>query len=61
LDYQGLDISKAWYLNSSGSPIEAAYDVHHDANLGSAIRIYLTDRVYSGNFVNVLIEYTSNA
>jgi len=35
--------------------------VHHDANLGSAIRIYLTDRVYAGDFVNVLIDYTSNA
>jgi hypothetical protein len=31
-----------------------------DVILGGAIRIYFTDKLISGNFVEVVVEYTTN-
>jgi len=46
LDYQGIDISNVELKDSQGNFNQANYDTHFDANLGSAIKIYLTDSIH---------------
>lgn len=60
LDFQGLVISNVWYTGPSATLIPAAYDTMTDVILGGAIRIYFTDKLLSGDFVEVVIEYTTN-
>jgi leukotriene-A4 hydrolase len=59
LDYQGLDISNIWY-SAGPNLVPAAYDTLHDVKLGSAVRIYLTDKIESGGTLKVIVEYTTN-
>jgi hypothetical protein len=35
--------------------IEAYYDMFTDLNLGTALRIYLSDKVPAGQFVNITV------
>ena len=60
LDFQGIDISRAYYLNSTGSVVEAYYEHFNDVNLGSALRIYLTDKVAAGNTLQLMVDYSTN-
>lgn len=60
LDYQGLAISNIWYTGPHADLIPAAYDTQSDVHLGDAVRIYLSDKVERGNFIEVVVEYTTN-
>jgi hypothetical protein len=48
LDTQGIEILRAYYLNPSGKEVDAYYDMVPSPNLGTALRIYLTDKVPAG-------------
>jgi len=43
LDYQGLVIQKAEVQGADGNYTTLNYDTYDDVNVGSAIRMYLTD------------------
>ncbi len=43
LDYQGLVIIKAEVMGADGKYTEVNCDYHDDANVGSAVRLLLTD------------------
>lgn len=54
LDYQGIDIAWIKYVSpATGELIAAAYDTHKDIHLGNAVRIYLTDKVVAGSFLEL--------
>ena len=64
LDIQGLTVKRVTY--STKDPklpgfIEANFDTFDDNSMGtSGLIIYLTDKVYKGDEVSVLVEYTIN-
>jgi hypothetical protein len=50
LDYQGIDLVSALYkLKPNPTFTLAAYDTYDSPYLGSALRIYLTDKVNAGD------------
>ena len=50
LDYQGIDLVSAHYkLKANPTFTLAAYDTYYSPYLGSALRIYLTDKVNAGD------------
>ncbi len=57
LDTQGLVIKRAYYVNSVGSIVEAFYEEIPSPNLGTALRIYLTDKVTAGSTLVLNVDY----
>ncbi|CDW72343.1 peptidase family m1 containing protein [Stylonychia lemnae] len=71
LDYQGLDISLCEVMGQDGKFNQVETDTHFDNNLGSAIKLYLTDsnqqikliynlEVITGQSVVARITYATN-
>jgi leukotriene-A4 hydrolase len=61
LDYQGIDLVSALYkLKSNPTFTLAAYDTYDSPYLGSALRIYLTDKVNAGDQITVRVYYSTN-
>jgi leukotriene-A4 hydrolase len=61
LDYQGIDLVSAHYKPIDGQEfIDAFYDTFTSPTLGSAMRIYLTDKVTRGNKIIVRVYYSTN-
>ena len=48
-------------MDPTGNLITAAFEIHKDINLGGALKIYLTDKVTSGNTIEVHVSYSTNA
>ena len=61
LDYQGIDLVSALYkLKPNPTFTLAAYDTYDSPYLGSALRIYLTDKVNAGDQITVRVYYSTN-
>jgi len=61
LDYQGIDLVSAHYKFLSDPTFTlAAYDTYDSPYLGSALRIYLTDKVNTGDQLLVRVYYSTN-
>ena len=61
LDYQGIDLDSAHYkLKGDTKFTQAFYDTYDSPYLGSAMRIYLTDKVNMGDQVTVRVYYSTN-
>ena len=61
LDYQGIDLVSAHYRAPEANTWnDAFYDTYTSQSLGSAMRIYLTDKVVSGTTVMVRVYYSTN-
>ena len=61
LDYQGIDLESAHYkLKGDTKFTQAFYDTYDSPYLGSAMRIYLTDKVNMGDQVTVRVYYSTN-
>ena len=61
LDYQGLDLVSAHYMSEgSTSWTDAFYDTYTSPYLGSAMRIYLTDKAPAGSTLLVRVYYSTN-
>lgn len=61
LDYQGIDLVSAHYkLVNDTNFTQAAYDSYDSPYLGSALRIYLTDKVNTGDQIILRVYYSTN-
>jgi leukotriene-A4 hydrolase len=63
LDYQGIDLVSAHYQLPSAPPgtwTDAFYDTYLSPHLGSALRIYLTDKIPAGTSVLLRVYYSTN-
>jgi hypothetical protein len=61
LDYQGIDLVTAHYKFLPDPTFTlAAYDTYDSPYLGSALRIYLTDKVNAGDQIIVRVYYSTN-
>jgi len=61
LDYQGLDLVSAHYMSEGSTTwTDAFYDTYASPFLGSAMRIYLTDKAPAGSTLLVRVYYSTN-
>jgi leukotriene-A4 hydrolase len=62
LDYQGIDLVSAHYElpSTPGTWTDAFYDTYLSPHLGSALRIYLTDKIPAGTTVLLRVYYSTN-
>jgi len=60
LDTQALNIYDAWYSFTNDDKsvyINANYETFLDDKLGTALRIYLTDKIFAGDVIYLKISY----
>ncbi|CDW80710.1 peptidase family m1 containing protein [Stylonychia lemnae] len=60
LDTQGIIIKDAWYSFTNDEKavyVPANYETYIDKQLGTALRIYLTDKIFLGDLIFVKISY----
>jgi hypothetical protein len=58
LDYQGLVISSAAYKAPGATEfVDAYFETQRDAQLGNALRVYLTDKAVAGSEMQLQVKF----